>query len=299
MISVENVSKKYDNGVLSLDRVSFTVEKGQVLGLVGTNGAGKSTLLRILSGIMRQDSGNVYIDGQEVFENISVKKHISFVSDEGYFPQGFTLNDMANMISSMRENFSKSRFLSLCDTLHLDPMRKTSTFSKGMRRQGEVILALSCSTRYLFFDETFDGLDPIARETARRIIAETVAETNATVIFSSHNLAEIESICDSVALIDRGRLVFNRSIDAAVTERLKYQAAFENDFDAQLISPYFSDAKKSGKLLSFVSDKSREEAEKILTQTFEGNRILYLESVPLTLEEVFSLEVDKSFGGKD
>ncbi len=294
MISIKNVTKKYSNGVVSLDRVSFDIPRGSVLGLIGTNGAGKSTLLRLLSGIMREDSGEILIEGENVFENSGIKSRISFISDEGYLLNGFTLEGMAEIYASMRENFSHETFYTLCDSMHLDPKRRVNTFSKGMKRQGEVILALSSGTDYLFFDETFDGLDPIARENARRMIAECVARENVTVILSSHNLSEIESICDSIALLDAGHLIFKKSVDEAVNETRKYQAAFEKEADLSLVPKEFLRVRKSGKLVTFISRLAEDEVEKALSAITADNNMVYLEGVSLTLEEIFSLEVERA-----
>ena len=297
MISVNNLVKTY-KGSAALSRVSFELPRGAVLGLIGTNGAGKSTLLRILSGILVQDSGEVLIEGEGVFENSSVKSRVNFISDEGYLIQSFTLETMAALYASMRDNFSMERFHKLCRTMRLDPTRRVSSFSKGMKRQGEVILALSSGTDYLFFDETFDGLDPIARESARKIIAESVAESGTTVILSSHNLSEIENICDRIALLDRGQLVFHKSVEDAINKTKKYQAVFENEPDLNLVPPALVRCAKSGKLLTFVSELCEGEVEKIISHAFFDNKLIYLESVGLSLEEIFSLEVEKFQLGK-
>lgn len=297
MISVKDLVKTY-KGEPALSRVSLELPRGAVLGLIGTNGAGKSTLLRILSGILMQDSGEVLIEGESVFENSAVKSRVNFISDEGYLIPSFTLETMAGLYASMRDNFSMEKFHKLCRTMRLDPTRRVNSFSKGMKRQGEVILALSSGTDYLFFDETFDGLDPIARESARKIIAESVAENGTTVILSSHNLSEIENICDRIALLDSGRLVFHKSVEDAVNKTKKYQAVFENEPDLSLIPPALVRCAKSGKLLTFVSELSEGEVERIISHAFVDNALIYLESVGLSLEEIFSLEVEKFQLGK-
>ena len=294
MIQIKNLTKSYSNGVVSLDRVTLDIPKGSVVGLIGTNGAGKSTLLRILSGILREDEGELTVEGESVFENIEIKKKICFISDEGYLLGGFTLEGMAEIYASMRENFSFETFKSLCESMKLDPKRRISTFSKGMKRQGEVILALSSGTEYLFFDETFDGLDPIARENARRMIAECVTDGNATVILSSHNLSEIESICDSIALLDRGRLIFKKSVEEAMNDTRKYQAVLEREIDLGLLGEDFFRPRQSGKLITFISSLTDGEVEAKFRELYPDVSTVYLESVPLTLEEIFSLEVERA-----
>ncbi len=294
MITINNVTKRYSNGVVSLDKITLNIQKGSVVGLIGTNGAGKSTLLRILSGILREDEGEVLVESEKVFENSYIKSRISFVSDEGYLLNNFTLESMAEIYASMRENFSHEKFHRLCASMHLDPTRRINTFSKGMRRQGEVILALSSGTEYLFFDETFDGLDPIARENARRMIAEAVSDSNTTVILSSHNLSEIENICDSIVLIDAGRLLFQKSVESAVENTRKYQAVFEKECEAEFVGSDFVQVKKSGKLVTFISQAGEDGVRDVIERCYPDNPLVYLESVVLTLEEIFSLEVEKS-----
>ena len=292
MIKIENVCKKYDNNVESLKNVSLEIKKGAVLGLIGTNGAGKSTLLRIMSGIYKADSGSVTIGGETVFENDSVKARICFVSDEQYLIPHFTLTEMARLYKRFYPGFSFERFSSMCSAINLDTSRKISTFSKGMKRQGEVILSICTGSEYLFFDETFDGLDPIARDFAKKMIADIVAEGNCTVVLSSHNLSDIQTLCDSVCLIDGGELILHKTIDDVVNGWHKYQmilstpvSSFENLSDFALY-PY-----SSGKLLTFISRLSDEEAKAKLENAFPNNKIMFYERVELSLDEIFSVEV--------
>ena len=294
MISIKDVSKKFSNGVLSLDKISFEVKKGSVLGLIGTNGAGKSTLLRIISGILREDEGEVLVNGEKIFENSRIKSKISFVSDEGYLLNNFTLDSMADMYASMRENFSREIFTTLTSRMNLDTKRRINTFSKGMKRQGEVILALSSGTEYLFFDETFDGLDPIARESARKMIAEAVADLGSTVILSSHNLSEIENICDSVALLDRGRLLFHKGVSEAVENCRKYQVVLDREIDASPLAQSVTALNQSGKLLTFVASLDENGVLSTLSSLYPDAKVIYTECVALTLEEIFTLEVKKA-----
>ncbi len=292
MIKIDSVSKKYDNGVISLNNVSMDINKGSVLGLIGTNGAGKSTLLRIMSGIYNTDGGNVFIDGENVFENDRIKAKIAFVSDEQYLIPQYTLCDMASLYKRFYPSFSHEKFNAMCKTINLDTERKISTFSKGMKRQGEVILSICSGSEYLFFDETFDGLDPIARDFAKRMIAESVAEDNRTVVLSSHNLSDIETICDSVCLIDGGELILHKTIDDIVQGWHKYQFIFENAIeDISIFSPFAIMMQKSGKLVTFISELDEKEITKRVSLATGNNPIQYSESVELTLDEIFTLEV--------
>lgn len=300
MIKIDSVTKKYDNDVISLSDVSMNVKKGSVLGLIGTNGAGKSTLLRIMSGIYKAEKGKVFIDGEDVFENDRIKAKVSFVSDEQYLIPHFTLNDMAGLYKRFYPDFSIERFERMCSGINLDRNRKISTFSKGMKRQGEVILSISTNSEYLFFDETFDGLDPIARDYAKKMIAETVAEEGRTVVLSSHNLSDIETICDSVALIDGGRLILHKTIDDIVQGWSKYQVIFKTPLsDITPINDFATLPQISGKLVTFISALNEEEVTKRLSSIMsEDNAMVYFETVDLTLDEIFTLEVSRVKGGE-
>ncbi|MBE6700861.1 MAG: ABC transporter ATP-binding protein [Ruminococcaceae bacterium] len=294
MIKIDGVSKRYDNRVQSLKNVTLNIKKGSVLGLIGTNGAGKSTLLRIMSGIFKSDKGDVYIDGERVFENDRIKAKVTFVSDEQYLIPHFTLTDMAKLYSRFYPNFSKEKFEKMCHDINLDTHRKISTFSKGMKRQGEVILSICSGSDYLFFDETFDGLDPIARDYAKRMIADTVAESGRTVVLSSHNLSDIETICDSVCLIDGGELILHKTIDDIVAGWHKYQMIFSTPLESvEIIENFATLPQISGKLLTFISSLEEEEVSKKMKLILGDNKIIYSECVPLTLEEIFTLEVKR------
>lgn len=298
MIQVNALSKTYTTTrVKSLDRVTMQIKKGTVLGLIGTNGAGKSTLLRILSGIYRHDSGDCRIDDQPVFENTALKERISYISDEQYYIPSATLLDMAKLYERFKPGFSKERFLSLTELFSLQTNRSVSTFSKGMRRQGEVILALASNPDYMFCDETFDGLDPLTREMAKKQIANDVAQRNTTVILSSHNLRELEDICDHIALIHDGRLLLNKNLDDVKGNVNKYQLILEQKQNFSLPEEIrASQVENSGKLIRFVAEGDAAAIEEKLRDTAAGqnNRLLYLESLPLSLEEIFSFEITKN-----
>ncbi len=297
MIKIDSVSKRYDNGVQSLSDISMDIKKGSVLGLIGTNGAGKSTLLRIMSGIFKADKGNVFINGQNVFENDTIKSRVAFVSDEQYLIPHFTLTDMASLYKRFYPKFSHSRFEEMCKAINLDTGRKINTFSKGMKRQGEVILSIASGSDYLFFDETFDGLDPIARDFAKRMIADTVAENGTTVVLSSHNLGDIETICDSVCLIDGGELILHKTIDDIVQGWHKYQMIFSSPLEnTEVLLPFATLPQISGKLVTFISALGEEEMASRIKSAVGQRDIIYSECVDLTLDEIFTLEVTRVKG---
>lgn len=296
MIDIINLSKTYvDSGVKSLDNINLKINTGTILGLVGTNGAGKSTLLRLLAGVYRPDCGEILIDSQKVFDNSLLKQKISYLADDHFFFKSTTLIQTAEFYKRFYPNFSDSYFKKLVENFKLDSKRLLSTFSKGMLRQCELILALSCMPEYLFCDETFDGLDPLMRNYAKRELMTYVADYNATVILSSHNLYELEDLCDHITLIDDGKIVLDRCLDDIKDNIFRYQTVLENVGEKE-VSPYnleISNLSNKGKLYSFIApgacldveEKFREYCEK------EGFSISYFEPIRLTLDEIFCYEL--------
>ena len=226
MIKATNVVKLFDD-TRALDRFCTTIEDGSIYGLIGSNGSGKSTFLRLIAGVYRPDEGQVEIEDAPVFENPLMKDKVFFVSDEFYyFPQS-TMNEMASFYSRMYAGFSWERYRKVSGMFPIDPTRKINTFSKGMQRQTALILGLASQAQYLLLDEAFDGLDPIIRTALRKILADDVARRGATVIITSHNLRELEDMCDHVGLMHKGAIVFERELDELKLGFCKVQAAFK------------------------------------------------------------------------
>src|SRR5574344_529262 len=191
MIRAAGITKKFGS-FTALDEVTCNILDGCVYGLVGSNGAGKSTFLRVLAGIYKPDEGVAYFDDEPVYENPSVKEQISFVADELYFLTGANMKKMALMYKRLYDNFDMDRFNELTKIFGLDPDKNIANFSKGMRRQASIILTLSTRAKYMFFDETFDGLDPVMRNLVKKLICDDVAEKGSTVIITSHSFEELE-----------------------------------------------------------------------------------------------------------
>ncbi|MGL5439310.1 MAG: ABC transporter ATP-binding protein [Filifactoraceae bacterium] len=288
MIKLENVSKKFDK-IEALENLSTNISKGSIYGLIGSNGAGKSTFLRLLTGIYLPDKGSVIIDEQEVYENPSIKEKIFYISDDQYFHKNSSMLDMAKYFSSIYTKFSKDTFESLVTTFNLDKNRNLNTFSKGMQKQAHIILALSCHPEYLLCDETFDGLDPVMRLAVKRLLADAVTKYNMTPIIASHNLRELEDICDHVGLLHKGSLVFEKDIDDLKLGIHKVQSAFEkiltkDDFpDLDIIS-----FKNYGKLCSMIIKGDKLHTENSINLL----NPLYSEILPLSLEEIFITEME-------
>ena len=288
MIKIENVSKRYDKENV-LDKLSCTIKDGSIYGLVGANGAGKSTLLRLINGIFKADSGSILIDGESVFENELVKQNLVFVPDDLFFYSGYTLYDTAKYYDAMYDKFDMEYLKKLAKMLKLDMNRKISTFSKGMKRQCALICALATKSKYMFFDETFDGLDPVIRNTIKKIIAKQMEEYDTTIVMTSHNLRELEDICDNLGLLYKGGILFESDIDAIKTNMYKVQISLKNDFSEKSFKDIeIMNFKKVGSVASIIINDKNGVAKKKL----EKLNPVILDFLPLTLEEVFIYEME-------
>ena len=230
MIKVDRVSKKYDNDFV-LNNLSFNIKDNCIYGLVGANGAGKSTLLRIIMGIFDANMGSVTIDGEEVSHNVKLKQKMVFIPDDLFFYPGYTLIDMAMYYQSMYDEFVMDYLRELAKLLKLKENVKISNFSKGMKRQCALICAIATNADYMFFDETFDGLDPVIRNVMKKIIVKQMNKKKTTIVMTSHNLRELEDICDNLGLLYQGGILFESEIDTIKTNMYKVQISLKGDFD--------------------------------------------------------------------
>lgn len=288
MIKAENVSKKFDN-FLALNNISCCIPKGSIYGMVGSNGAGKSTFLRIITGVYKPESGSVLIDDEAVYENTKIKERLAYVPDDLFFLNGASMDKMAKFYRSYYKNFDMNRFMYLSDSFKLNPFASINTFSKGMKRQVAIILALSCQADYYFFDETFDGLDPVMRNLVKGLICNDVIERNATAIITSHSLRELEDTCDQLALLHEGGLVFESDVQNLKTSLFKVQIAFNEDFDKEKFAGidmlHFS---KHGSVAGIII---RGDKDSCVSKLKAMNPVL-LDVLPLSLEEVFTYETE-------
>ena len=225
MIRIENLSKKFD-GNLALDDLNMNVPDGSVYGLVGTNGAGKTTIIRHLAGILKQNSGKITFDGEDVWENEALKARIGVIHDELYFPSGYSLKDMRKMYKSAYPKWNDERFHEMTRIMKLDEGRRISTFSKGMKKQAMFSLVMSTMPDYILLDEPLDGLDPIVRKLVWKYLIDDVADRGVTVLVSSHNLKDMEEICDHIGIISNGKMVLERDLDTIKTSLHKIQVSF-------------------------------------------------------------------------
>ena len=288
MIRAAGITKKFGS-FTALDEVTCNILDGCVYGLVGSNGAGKSTFLRVLAGIYKPDEGVAYFDDEPVYENPSVKEQISFVADELYFLTGANMKKMALMYKRLYDNFDMDRFNELTKIFGLDPDKNIANFSKGMRRQASIILTLSTRAKYMFFDETFDGLDPVMRNLVKKLICDDVAEKGSTVIITSHSLRELEDICDHLALLHKGGLVLDSDVLEMKTTQFKVQVAFEEKFnESKLWDMNITRYRQEGSVANMIVNGDREE----MIKRFRDMNPIILDILPLTLEEVFTYEME-------
>ena len=289
MIELKNVDKTL-GGVHAVDHVSGTIREGMVFGLIGSNGAGKSTLLRMISGVIRPDDGTVLCDGAPVFENPEAKAQICFLPDTPYFFPNADIRQMRDYYAMIYPSFNRKQFDALAARFRLDPKRSIHAFSKGMKKQVSILLGLCAGTKYLLCDETFDGLDPVVRQAVKSLIAAEIIERDFTPVISSHNLRELEDICDSIGLLHEGRLLLTRDLDDAKNNICKLQCVIP-------------DSRREQELISSLRILKMERTGSLLTLTVRGERTetlkktqaqepLFVEALPLTLEEIFISETE-------
>ena len=290
MIEIKNVSKTYGD-VKSLENINSTIAAGSIYGLIGSNGSGKSTLLRIMSGIMRGDEGQIEYDGESVFENPDVKKSFVFLSDEQYFLPGSTLEEMAGIYASFYPNFSREKYHELAKLFNLPYDRKINTFSKGMKKQASVLLALASNVKYILCDETFDGLDPVMRQLVKKLLANEVVTNGMTAVIASHNLREIEDICDHIGLLHKGGILFESELDSLKREIHAVQIVLEDDIKVDDVFADFHvvSSTKRGSLSTIVVRGERDAVE----AAAKAASPQFCEIIPLTLEEIFISEMEE------
>ncbi len=287
MIKVSGVKKVFD-GFSALDEFCMTVPKGSIYGLVGPNGAGKTTIINHLMGILRQDEGTVLIDGESVWENDFLKQKVLCINDDWYFYPSFTVKEMAELYEDIYKSFNRERYSRLGEILKIEEGRQIRRLSKGMKKQVAFRLVLSCMPEVLILDEPLDGLDPVMRKQIMNIIISDVAERNMTVLVSSHNLRELEDICDHVGIIHKGKMVMEKPLDDLKGNIQKIQIAFKDELPKELEeSLEVLHISKQGSVYTLIV---KGEADAIKEKVVAYSPLLY-DKVSLTLEEVFIYEL--------
>ena len=286
MIEIKNVTKKFGS-FTAIENISFNIEKSSIYGLVGYNGAGKTTLLKTCAGIYAPEEGEVIIDGENVYDNGIIRSNIFFVPDDMYFPKGATLVKMKNFYKGYYENFSEKVFYKMASAMGLDINTNIQSFSKGMQRQAEIILAMATRPKYLFLDEVFDGIDPQKRNLCKNIFIEYMAETECSILMSSHNLQEVSDLCDHVALINGKSLALNVSVDDVSSAYKKYRLIFDRDVTAEDFAGInYKDITIKDRMVTIVVDSQLD------PQVFNALAPIHMDSVTLSLEEVFLNEME-------
>ena len=285
MLKIEGLYKAFKDKKV-LEGLDLVLNEGSIFGLVGVNGAGKSTLLRCIAGIYEADHGLVLFNGEDTFKNPAVRKDIFFVSDEPYYPIAANIRTMKEFYSSFYDVDMKT-YNEVLNLFHLDDTKPISSFSKGMKRQASLLFALSIAPKLLLLDEAFDGLDPIVRHDLKRMLYELIEEQKATIIISSHNLKELEDICDSYGILENGRIASYGDLLESKANLNKYQLAFASPIDESVFDAFdILYSRKEGSVYSFVIRGDRQQVEEKLQKLDP----LILDTLPVNFEELFIYE---------
>lgn len=289
MIEVRNVSKEF-NGFHALSNLTMTIPKGSVYGLVGPNGAGKSTIIRHLTGIYQPDKGEIFLNGKPIFENPDAKARIAYIPDDIFFFPNATVKETVDFYRSIYPGFDKERFKKLGELFNIDTKQQMRRLSKGMQKQAAFWIAISLRPEVLILDEPVDGLDPVMRRQIWSIILSDVAENGTTVLVSSHNLRELEDVCDHVGIMNRGRILIERSLTELQGDVVKVQLALPDG--AELPEGLNILHQSSvGRLRTLIIRGSVQE----ISERLKSANPFFVDMLPLTLEEIFIYEL----GGAD
>ncbi len=288
MIEIKKVSKSFDK-IAAVSDVSLSIEQGQVFGLLGTNGAGKSTLLRMMAGVLKPDKGEILIDGEAVWDCVEAKQKFFYISDEQYFFPNATPLDMAAFYKTLYPAFNEKRFRKFLVKFTLQKDRKIQTFSKGMKKQLSILFGICSGVEYLFCDETFDGLDPVMRQGIKSILANEIDERKFTPIIASHNLRELEDICDHVGLLHKGGVLLSKDLETMKCNIQKVQCVLPEEDDKKLEKMFdILQFNRRGKLVTMTVRGSEEQVMAKLSVL----KPVFYECIPLSLEEIFISETE-------
>lgn len=286
MLEIKNVTKRFGD-FTAIENISFNIESASIYGLVGYNGSGKTTLLKTCAGIYRADEGAVFIDGENVYDNGKIRSNIFFIPDELYFPKGATLLRMKDFYKGYYENFSEKIFFKTAEVMGLDLNKNLHAFSKGMQKQAEIILAIATRPKYMLLDEVFDGIDPQKRALCKKLFIEYMAETECSILMSSHNLQEVSDLCDHVALINGKNLALNVSVDDVSSAYKKYRLIFDRDITVNDFADIaYKNIDFDGKMVTVIVSSGLD------ANVFTALAPVHMDSVTLSLEEVFLNEME-------
>lgn len=288
MIEFVNVTKKFGD-FTAVENITFRVEPSSIYGLIGYNGAGKTTLLKTAAGIYKSDEGTVLMDGVDTYDNDTVRREMFYIPDDLYFPMNATINSMAKFYADYYPNFSMKTLNNLVEVFGLDPKKKIRGFSKGMQRQTEIILALASHPKYMLLDETFDGLDPHKKEVTKKLFIEYVAESECSLVISSHNLSELSELCDNVGLINGKQLVMDCSVYDISKNYSKIRLIFDRDVtENDFKNIKYKSLEIDGRVAMIIFDKDTIEEKQKLNALLP----MAIDEYQLTMEEVFLNEME-------
>ena len=292
MIQVNNVVKTFD-GFRALDGLTMSVEGGSIYGLVGPNGAGKSTILRHIMGVYRPDSGSILVDSQPVYENPAVKGRMAWIPDDLYYFLSASTRDMMRFYRGLYPQFDDKRYQALRDAFPaVDEAQPIRRLSKGMQKQSAFWLSLCCMPDIMVLDEPVDGLDPVMRRQVWSLLMGDVAQRGTTVLVSSHNLRELEDVCDHVGILSHGRMALERSLTELQGGTVKLQIAFRQEQPPELPEDvHVLHRSNLGRVYTYILRGSADE----VMDRFAAYDPLFQEALPLSLEEIFVYEM----GGED
>ncbi|MBQ8617963.1 MAG: ABC transporter ATP-binding protein [Clostridia bacterium] len=288
MFIVQGLNKRFGNKTAISD-LSLTLEEGHIFGMLGTNGAGKSTLLRMMSGILRADAGSVCLDDMPVYENPAAKREICYLSDDPTFLSNASIAEMGRMQAAYYPDYSESKLKALCERFALPMNERITSFSKGTQKRAQICLGLALNPRVLLCDETFDGLDPVMRDSFKRVLSQETVDRGLITVLAGHNQQEMEDICDSVGFLHEGKLVCSGDLDTLLSDVHRVQlipAGEVSDEEFGAFNPLRM--QRQGRLCMMTLRGDRQELEKKLNAL----EPLFMEFLPLSLEEVFILEME-------
>ena len=288
MLIAKGLSKSFGTKKAITD-LSLTLEEGHIFGMLGTNGAGKSTLLRLMSGILRADAGSIHLDNVSVYENPAVKREICYLSDDPTFLPNASIAEMGRMQAAYYPDYSESKLKALCERFALPMNERITSFSKGTQKRAQICLGLALNPRVLLCDETFDGLDPVMRDSFKRVLSQETIDRGLITVLAGHNQQEMEDICDSVGFLHEGKLVCSGDLDALLGDVHRVQLIPANEVSDEEFSAFNPlRLQRQGKLCMMTLRGDRRELEKKLNTLAP----LFMEFLPLSLEEVFILEME-------
>jgi len=289
MIEVNNLSFEID-GKQILENINIRIDKNKIFGIIGPNGVGKTTLLRCLTGIYKGTSGNVFYDGQDVYDNIDVKNKIGYVADENIMQTNFKVSEILKYYKYSYKNFDEKKFNELNKIFKIQTNKYIFQLSKGMKMRLSIMLAFSIHAEYLILDEPTSGLDAILKNKLLKIFADEVFENGITIIISSHHLNELERICDDVAILDKGIVTYENSVENMKNKIKKIQVAFDEPvYEEDLKLKGIFRISRVGRVFTIITDEYDEEFIKSL----EKFKPLFIEEIDLSLEDIFIYKVDK------